>query len=158
MRRLSVTAGLAMALCAVAQPVRALLQTCTVSATAVSFGSYNPSTATALTGSGTITLSCSGLLSLLDSWTVALSAGGSGVYTSRQMTTGGKALLYNLYTNASRTAIWGDGSAGTSTVSQTELLALGGSNFNYTVYGQVVALQDRPPGTYTDLITVTVNY
>ncbi len=142
----------------VSPPALALLETCSVSATPVVFGSYNPASAAALPGSGTITLTCSAILSLLDSWTISLSTGTSGSYASRQMTSGAKSLLYNLYTAASYTVVWGNGSAGTGTITGSETLSIGTSIFNYTVYGQVAALQDRPPGTYTDAITVTVDY
>jgi spore coat protein U-like protein len=140
------------------RPALALLQTCTVSATPVAFGSYNPSSPTALAGSGTVTLTCTGLVSLLDSWTISLSTGNSGNYASSQMTAGAKSLLYNLYTGPSLSQVWGNGTAGTGTVSDMETLVIGTSVFNYTVYGQVNALQDQPPQTYTDVITVTVNY
>lgn len=150
--------GLGSALCLMAAPASALLQTCTVSATATAFGSYSPASVTALSGTGTITLTCTGLVSLLDSWTIALSTGNSGSFAPRQLKTGANTLNYNLYTSAALSAVWGDGSAGTSTVSDSETLVIGTSVFNYTVYGRIPALQDKPPGTYTDVITVTVNY
>jgi spore coat protein U-like protein len=158
MRNQSVTLGLLATLCLATRPAFALLQTCTLSATPVAFGNYNPANITALAGSGTVTLTCTGLVSLLDSWTISLSTGNSGNYASRQMTGGGKTLLYNLYTGPSLSQIWGNGSAGTGVISETETLVIGTSVYNYTVYGQVTALQDQPPQTYTDSITVTVNY
>jgi spore coat protein U-like protein len=156
--RILIAAASVFCLALAPQCARALLfLTCTVSATPVTFGSYSPSAATPLTGTGTITMSCGGL-SLLDSWTLSLSTGQSGSFAARSMTSGGSSLAYNLYTSAAHTQVWGDGSAGTGTGSGSALIAIGGSTFPYTVYGQISALQDKAAGTYTDVITVTVDY
>jgi len=159
MRRVAVSVACGIALSCAPPPAFALLQSCTVAATPVAFGTYDPSSATALAGTGTITVTCSVLLlGLLESWTLSLSTGGSGNFTSRQMTTGGQSLLYNLYTAPGHTQVWGNGSGGTGTVSDSQFLVVGSASYPYTVYGLVNALQDRAPGTYTDVITVTVNY
>jgi spore coat protein U-like protein len=51
--------------------------------------------------------------------------------------------------------IWGNGTAGTVTVSAH--VPSNGTQ-NNTVYGQIPALQGVRPGAYTDTITVTVTY
>jgi len=67
-------------------------------------------------------------------------------------------MQYNLYTSAARTQIWGDATGGTAKVSDSQLLVFGTSQHSYTTYGRIPALQDLAPGTYTDTITVTLNY
>jgi spore coat protein U-like protein len=152
-------AAIACALACAPPPAMALLQSCTVAATTVNFATYNPQSATTDDAVGTVTVTCSvTLLGLLESWTIALSTGGSGTFANRQMSSAGHHLTYNLYTNATRTTVWGDGTAGTSVVSDSRLLSVGTNNYSYSVYGRVPIAQDRPPGTYVDGITVTLNY
>jgi spore coat protein U-like protein len=155
---LALTGGLA--LFALPRTALALLQSCTVAASPAPFGFYVPSNPVALSSSsGTITVTCSvTLLGLLEGWSILLSSGNSGSFGSRQMSLAGKSLTYNLYTTAAHTQVWGDGTAGTATVSDLQLLSIGTNSYPYTVYGSISALQDQPPGTYTDVIVVTVNY
>ena len=125
---------------------------------AVAFGSYNPISGTADTTTGNIAVTCSALVLFTASYVISLSTGASGSYTTRFMNLTGNHLNYNLYTQAARTTVWGDGTAGTVTVSDS-YTAIGLSETrNYTVYGLLPALQAVPAGAYTDTITVTVTY
>jgi len=53
------------------------------------------------------------------------------------MTAGTDRLYYNLFTNASRSIIWGDGSAGTSVVSRFK--RRGRRRFDFPVYGRIAS-------------------
>jgi spore coat protein U-like protein len=89
--------------------------------------------------------------------TAALSSGMSGTFTARTMSNGtGGTLRYNLYTIAADSVVWGDGTGGSQTQTLT-INGLGSVTVNATVYG-LVPLQDPAPGSYSDTITVTVNY
>ena len=131
---------------------------CSVSASGTNFGSYSIFNPAPLDAVGNIRVSCSNLISILVNYTILLSPGASGSYAARRMSNGGNNLAYNLYTNAARTAIWGNGSAGTSVLNDGYLLGLFTVTQNYSVYGRVVAGQNVPPGAYSDTIVVTVNY
>lgn len=66
-------------------------------------------------------------------------------------------LDYNLFTSSSMSAIWGDGTAGTSTVIKTKV------NKNdhpivTTVYGRIPAGQDASAGQYSDTLIVTITW
>lgn len=98
------------------------------------------------------------LVGVSASWDILLSTGSSGSFSPRRLFSGGNSLLYNLYTSAGRTQVWGDGTAGTAKVSDSQLLLVGTNQYSYTTYGRIPALQDRAPGAYMDTITVTVNY
>ena len=144
-------------------PAHAAVLACTASATSVTFGTYVPLQPGALLGTGTMTAICT-VNSHLNTLTVDLSAGVSGSFTTRTMTTTVGTttypLNYNLYMNAANTTIWGDGTGG-SLLDNVTLTRTGGNNTittNLTVYGAVAAAQDPAAGTYTDSITVTVNY
>ena len=128
---------------------------CTVSTTGVSFGSYNVYSASDLDSTGTVTYSCGiGTLSI----SIDLSRGSSSGFNPRTMNNGSNTLNYNLYMDAARSSIWGNGTAGTShyTTSATALLLGGGATL--TVYGRVPALQDAAAGAHSDTIVVTINF
>lgn len=133
--------------------------TCSVSATATSFGSYNPLSSLNTDGTGTVTVTCSNVISLLVSYEILLSKGGSGSFATRHMSSGANTLSYNLYTSILRTTIWGDGTGGSGKVTDGYLLGvLVPTVRNYTVYGRIPAQQNVASGSYADSITVTINY
>jgi len=143
-----------------ATPCAALfLGTCSVAATAVGFGTYDPLAATALSSTGTVTVTCSGTALLTVPVTVSLNAGMWGTFAARSAASGASRLGYNLYRDPAETQIWGDGSSGTSTVALSVfILVIGTGSSSATVYGLVPNGQDVAPGTYTDTITATVSY
>ena len=119
---------------------------CDVSAQSVAFASYNPFSPTALDGVGNVHISCDSLSTIV---TVSLSAG-NGTITQRRMTGGPMRLNYNLYRDAARLVVWGEGSASvTSAVVR---------NLDLPVYGRIPALQNVPASVYLDSIIVTITY
>ena len=132
---------------------------CSVSATAVGFGGYDTLSPLNDDATGTVTVTCSGLLSVLVSYEILLSKGGAGTYTPRRMASGSNTLNYNLYSNITRTTIWGDNTGGSSRVTGSILVQLLVPTSNpHTVFGRIPALQNVASGSYTDSITVTLNY
>lgn len=134
------------------------LGTCSFSvATGVSFGSYDPLNTNPLDQTGSITFSCD--LLFLQTLTIDLSQGNSGTYAYREMRkAGGGALRYNLYLDAARTTgqIWGDGTGGSAHFGP--FLPILNFNHMVTIYGRVPQQQSSPFGSYTDTITVTINF
>ena len=139
---------------------------CSVSVVSpLSFGVYD--TINPLPGSTVITVECrrTGGKPETVPITIALSSG-PGSYAARQMRliTGTEVMLYNLYTNAARTQVWGDGSAGTAVVTNT--INTSGPPGNppqistYTIFGLVGGNQNLSPGNYqtTSAITVTLTF
>lgn len=132
------------------QVTATVADSCLVSATDLNFGAYNPA-AGALDGTSTITAACTAETP----YQIGLSAGnGTPATTTRAMTDGaGNQLDYELYSDATRTAIWG-ATAGT-TVAES---ALTGGALHYAVYGRIPASQYVPAANYVDTVTVTVTY
>lgn len=131
---------------------------CTISASPVIFGNYDPLSATPVTGTGTLTFLCqSGVTGGGITYTISLSSG-SGTYTQRTLTSGPNVLNYNLYTDSTLTTVWGDGSSGSATVSTTISKPQASAGVTNIVYGNIPAMQDVVPGSYTDNITVTVTF
>lgn len=133
----------------------AYADTCALDAApTVAFGGYDVYAAAPTDAAGTITLRC--LVSL--SVTVDLSAGNSSSYATRQLKPALPAttpLAYNLYLDAARTQIWGNGTNGTAHLGPA-LVVL--SVWSIPIYGRIPAKQDVAAGSYTDTITVTLNY
>ena len=152
---LTMAAGLALLL--LAGTVYAAPQ-CTISASPVIFGNYDPLSATPVTGTGVLTFLCQrGVPGGGITYTISLSSG-SGTFAQRTLTSGPNVLNYNLYTDPTLTTVWGDGSAGTATVVTAISRANALAGVTNTVYGNIPALQDVVPGSYSDSITVTVTF
>lgn len=118
---------------------------CTLNVQPVVLGEYDFLDTQPLTGVGHITVNCD----VATSYTISLSPGG-GTYATRLLGNGGHHLAYNLYTDATYTMVWGDGSNGTNFVSGN------GASDDHPVYAIAPAGQNPYVGTYSDAITVTL--
>ncbi|HEX5214088.1 MAG TPA: spore coat U domain-containing protein [Vicinamibacterales bacterium] len=88
---------------------------------------------------------------------ISFSTGLGGDYNPRTMTgTGTDRLEYNLYRDAARTQIWGDGTRGTSTLAGD----VGASEVTATaiVYGRMPAGQNVTGGAFFDVIVMTIDF
>ena len=124
---------------------------CTISATGVNFGPYDVFEPTPTDSNGTIQYQCHGSVR-----EVRVSLGpGSGTFAARTLRRGAETLGYNLFRDAARTEVWGDGSAGTgfyfvrNAAPQLQTL---------TVYGRIEAQQDVTVGVYTDTVVVSIDF
>jgi spore coat protein U-like protein len=122
---------------------------CSVSTLGVTFGNYDVFSGLNNDITGTVNVNCVSSTS----YSISLSSG-FGTYATRTMTSGTNLLAYNLYLDPTRLTVWGDGSAGTGTVSGTGTGATVGS----PVYGRIPAGQNAYVGSYTDIVTVTVTF
>ena len=133
-----IAAGLALAAPSVAHAA------CNVAVQAVSFGSYNALSPLGLPGVGNVHVTCS----LLSSFSVSLGPG-NGTVANRRMTSGSAQLNYNLYKDAARLFVWGEGAAGVSGL---------GTNVQLPVYGLIPGGQNVPANIYLDSVSVTVDF
>jgi spore coat protein U-like protein len=120
---------------------------CNVSVQSLTFGSYDTFSSQPLDSTGNVAVSCD----VATAYSIALSPGG-GTYASRALASGAHRLDYNAYTDATRTAVWGDGTGGSATVAGS------GTSANHTVYGRIFARQNAHIGFYADTLTVTLTY
>jgi spore coat protein U-like protein len=125
-------------------------QLCSVSTSSVSFGIYNVFSTTPLPSTGSVTLRCLFPTKVA----VWLGKGGAGTNLPRQMSSGVNRLAYNLYVDPAHTAIWGDPNPNHVDLDVSWFLWPG----TLTVYAQIPAGQDVPAGTYSDAVTVTINF
>lgn len=120
---------------------------CSISASPLNFGSVTSIVQT--DASASLSVNCT----LNGAYSVSLDGGTtSGDVGNRQMQLGGDTIGYQLYRDAARTQVWGD-TAGT-TVDGTG----SGAPQSITVYGRVPAQGPKPPGSYQDTVTATVEF
>jgi spore coat protein U-like protein len=136
---------------ALAAATPASAQQCTLTVTGVSFGDYDGSDVSSLYGEGSVRVRCPGSVSNLS---VSISTGWSGTFNPRAMMNGTEALQYNLFLDAGRTTIWGDGHQGTGVVT----LPRANQTVTLPIFGVVPAGQDVEAGTYSDNLVITINF
>jgi spore coat protein U-like protein len=119
----------------------------------VSFGAYNVFNPLPTDSTGSITYTC---VSLVGTITIDLSKGGGSNYFPRRMHKGSDSMLNNLYLDASRVTVWGDGTGGSSRYGPVTPPL--GSPVTVTIYGRIPALQNIRAGSYRDTITATLNF
>jgi spore coat protein U-like protein len=144
--------GMALAVL-MAVPREAIGQCSFNSTVGVSFGAYRLFDVPPNDSTGSITYTC---VSLLSPITIDLSKGSAPTYVPRQMRKGIDTLNYNLYLDASRVSIWGDGTGGSSRYGPVSPPLV--TPVTVTIYGRVPAGQNVRIGSYTDTVTVTINF
>lgn len=129
---------------------------CTISTTAVAFGSYDPVSTNAtspLDGTGSVSVACTKNTSA----TIGLGVGSNASGSTRRMSDGATTpsyATYELYQDSSRSTVWGN--SGTGLLSPTAAPSKAARTFS--VYGRVPAGQDIPAGSYADSVVATVNF
>jgi spore coat protein U-like protein len=139
---------------------------CNLTVNPVGFGPYNPLLYSALENdAGFVEIRCRSNIIETVGYSIGLSPGFSGNFTARHMRqvvgVQGPALEYNLYTNASRGTVWGNG-AGAPKVGGTLPLPITNVDFSsgpVPIYASIFPRQlNRNGGAYTDSIQVVVSY
>lgn len=127
--------------------------TCNASGS-IAFGAYDPQSASADLAIGSVIVTCDKNANV----TIRLGLGngaGASYSTGRRMTrAAGGTLIYNLYADAARSQVFGDGSPGTVTRNMSK-----GSSYNQPVWGSMPGSQKGAlPGGYNDTVLVTISY
>lgn len=129
-----------------------VVSACTVTASDLSFGNYDPLAALPTDATTTVSVTCS----LSAPYQIGLDAGlHGGAVTTRQMQVSGDTatLDYLLSQDALHATNWGN------TVDSDTVTGVGtGLAVPSTVYGRIPAQQNAPVGSYADTITVTVTF
>lgn len=124
---------------------------CTVSATNVNFGPVTPAATGDATNTGTITSTCT----KNTPYKLAINAGNGTVAQRTMAGTAGNddKLNYNLYTDNTYSKVWGQ-TVGSDTVDLTG----DGTAQTSTIYGKLPLNQYIKADSYSDNLTVTINY
>jgi len=142
-------------------------QACAVSSSStLGFGAYDPigaNAASARTGTGSVSITCTKDSSAI---TIDLNAGGNALGNQRRMAGAGSDFLNYNITQPETTTPW-TSCAGSTTWGSTvggSVYTPGGVTWSssaaqaFTVCGSVPAAQNVSAGTYSDTVTVTVNF
>ena len=122
---------------------------CTVSAAGFNFGTYNPKQPSPLDASAYISIACTAGTPYL----LGMDNGLNYLSPWRRERNGGNSLNYQLYLDSGRSLVWGM-TPGSSMMPGTGT----GSPQNIPVYGRIPAFQEPPDGSYSDTVSVTVEY
>jgi len=86
---------------------------------------------------------------------VSADGGSTANVAARKLSNGPSLIAYQLYTNAARTTVFGDGTSGSQTVAGTGT----GIAQSTTVYGRIAGSRaGATPGNYSDTVIITVSY
>jgi spore coat protein U-like protein len=128
---------------------------CTIErVTGVSFGSYDSGRSSPVDSAGLVAFRCTHVAPG-DMITIELGRGDSNSFQPRAMTMRSEKLEYNLFLDAARTIIWGDGTSGTSTYVARPA---DGQSTQVPIFGRIPPRQSVRGGTYNDVIILTVLY
>ena len=135
---------------------------CTASSSGLAFGAYQPLTlpgkltSVAVTSSATVSVTCH-LPSGLAGYTLKLgpSLTGNSINPRYMVNSrGGNNMVFNVYTDANYSNVWGNGLIGSSIAH-----GLLNGTFAHTVYGRIPAGQNTlKAGNFSSSLTITVTY
>lgn len=125
---------------------------CDISVGSLEFGSYNPLNQEPLDSDTSVRVVCTNTTP----YSVSLDKGmgADATIDDRKMANGTSVVNYSLYQDVARLNLWGN----------TPLTMVSGIGSGYpqnlTIYGRIFATNEHanPPGTYTDTVTVAVNF
>jgi spore coat protein U-like protein len=125
---------------------------CSVSASTLAFGDYDPLSALPTTGTTIVNVTCS----FLTPFNVGLNAGlhSASVTTRKMQSVDETELAYELFRDATMLLNWGT-TVGTDTLAAA---GLGITAVPLPVYGRIPAQQHVEAGSYSDTIQVTVTF
>jgi spore coat protein U-like protein len=118
------------------------------------FGPYDTLGTSPVDSAGYISFRCENV-GPSDVIRIELSRGDSNSFQPRHMSRRGQQLEYNLFLDAARTLIWGDGSRGTTLY---QARPIEGRTESVPVYGRIPPRQSVTPGAYSDHVVLTLNY
>ncbi|MBB3195311.1 Csu type fimbrial protein [Roseateles terrae] len=128
---------------------------CTVSGSTLNFGTaIDPLQSNgAIDASTNLSVTCTRTTPYSVALSAGAHAGGLNAFGSRAMKSGTHTLAYQLYLDAARSQVWGNGTnssvyTGTGTGSIQQL----------TIYGRLPSVAQAAPGDYSDTVTVTITY
>jgi spore coat protein U-like protein len=138
---------------------------CTVSASGVNFGVYDPLATQPDDSTSSITVTCNYVPpgNTTVAYTVAVSNGmNASSPTTRSMASGTARLGYNVFNDAARSQVLGTGVGGTVVARGSVTVGPGSGNSSrsvtHTFYGRVPQALDPQPGAYNDSLVLTLTY
>jgi spore coat protein U-like protein len=142
-------------------PALAGAASCSITSPTLNFGSYDPLLATNDDSTAVVQVSCTRTIlpSEVVNYTLTSSIGNGPGYAARRMVSGVEILNYNVYRNAARTQVWGNGTGGSFVITGSfNLNNATPRNRNHTLYGRIPPLQNAAAGANSDTLVVTLTF
>ncbi|WP_176046962.1 spore coat U domain-containing protein [Burkholderia sp. BCC1644] len=139
-------------------PRHAQAESCTATASTVSFGSVSPISRASVAATGTVSITCTwSAITLTPNVLVCLNLGGT---SPRSLVNGTNSMQYDLYLDAAHSVAWGSVYSGTTPASVTLVKpALGTSaSATVTIYGQITSNQPTVPTTGNNTTTYSQTF
>lgn len=144
----------------VALPCHATL--CTLSASAMAFGNYDTILVSPNDTTGIVQVSCTPAAAepLTTAYTLTIAGTGASGDSIRSLSFDAYRLYYQVYSDAARSIVWGNGSGSGAGVasSVTSTASLVPALRNHTAYARMPGLQKVRPGAYMGSLMVTIDY
>jgi len=127
--------------------------TCIIETRPLSFGNYDPEANANVDAVAQVIYTCNNAAKKIR---IEMDTGSAGTFSPRRMSagTGVDFLEYNIYLDATRQTIWGQGLYGTDVYYENN--PPNGTPVIVPAYGRIPGRQDPPPGQYADVLTVRV--
>lgn len=143
--------------CAIVASSHTLAASCSVSmVTNINF-TYDPSALDLSVASGTLGVSCNGLIGEAITYNLLMSKG-RGDFSQRKLAGSHDNLQYNLFKEIAHLNVWGDGTSGFMGLTDAYVLSARTQIKDYGIYLLAPPLQAISAGSYSDTLMVTVQY
>ena len=138
--------------------VPAYSATCTIANADVAFGTYDPLSGQPRDTNGSVRVTCTGSPGEKINYVLMLVSPG-GKRTISNASNRQSVLEFNLYLDIARTQVWGDGTNGTSVISDSLVLDGSSTTPTYTIYGRISGGQKRASaGAYQENFAISLAY
>jgi spore coat protein U-like protein len=125
---------------------------CTIETRPLSFGNYDPEANANVDAVAQVIYTCNQHAKKIR---IEMTTGAANQFSPRHMSANGVDHLdYNIYLDATRQTIWGQGLYGTDVYYESN--PPNGTPVIVPAYGRIPPRQDSPPGQYVDALTVRV--
>ena len=151
-RRPVLCIGAALLMLGLLFPLPALAACSFSSFSAIVFGNYDVFNNAPLDTVGTVAYRCG---QTDHNITIVLDTGGASSFANRRMLNGSEPLYYNIYLDAARTMIWGDGSGGSKSYFIKNPQP-NNADSTIQIYGRIPAGQSVSTGIFANQLTVTM--
>ena len=135
---------------------------CTISASAIAFGTYDPVAGAGNDSTATVQVTCVPGVGdpLTTTYTLTIAGTGTGNDATRSIASGAQRLYFQVYKDASRSTVWGNGSTSGAGVGSgvTSAATAVPAVRSHTVYARAAAGQNVAPGTYAGTLLATIGY
>ncbi len=130
---------------------------CVVTSSGLRFGTISANAHPVEGGLATLLVTCRGKIGERVTFHLRLTSG-EGSFRQRLMRSGSRTLPYNLYLDANRLSIWGDGSDSSSELTASVVLTGPVYSHSYPIFARLLSTTSAGVGAYDDTLAIQLDY